>query len=178
MSIGVPGSGKSSVMKKIAEWGSFEYTGPDVIRLEKHNDETNHEDDKAIWVELRDRVANALKEGKSIVVDSTFHTLKRREHFMAFVREYGAEIEGLSFDIPLETILSRSIHRAEDGGKSVSTDYIEKVYKELQQNRPKPEEGFNALMCIDQTNAVNSIQSSSSSLLSIYFSEQNRDQRA
>lgn len=174
MSIGVPGSGKSSVMQKIAEWGSFEYTGPDAIRLEKHNDETDHADDRAIWVELRARVADTLKKDKSIVIDSTFHTLERRQHFMAFVREHGAAIEGLFFNIPLETILSRSTGRAEGGGKPVSIDYIKGAYEELQENRPKPEEGFHALICIDQTGAVTPIQSSPNSILSAYFSEQKK----
>ena len=86
MSVGIPGSGKTTVMKKVAEQGGFEYVGPDALRLEKYQNEMDHADDKEIWVELRARVADALEKGKTIVVDSTFHTAKRRAHFIEFAR--------------------------------------------------------------------------------------------
>src|SRR3989344_6436563 len=149
MSTGVPGSGKSTVMRKIAQWGSFEITGPDAIRLEKHNDETNHEDDQAIWVELRSQVAAAMKAWRTIVIDSTFHTKQRRAHFLEFARANGAKkIEALYFDIPLETLLSRASSRHESGGKEMSGDYIRQAHAELQNNLPTPEEGFDELLRI------------------------------
>jgi predicted kinase len=173
MSIGIAGSGKSTLMKKIAKWGSFEYIGPDAIRFEKHGDERNHFDDKAVWVELRSRVADSLSLGRNIVVDSTFHTAKRREHFLAFAREHGAKaIEGLYFDVPLTDILSRSGNRAAGGGKHVTADFIRKTYTELQENIPTPEEGFDSLFRIDAQGDVEPIQSSQGSMLLRFFSDQ------
>jgi len=173
MSIGVPGSGKTTVMRKIAEWGSFEITGPDTIRLEKHNDETNHEDDQAIWVELRSRVAAAMKAGKTIVIDSTFHTKERRAHFLEFVRANGGtKIEALYFDIPLETLLSRASSRHESGGKEMSGDYIRQAYTELQDNLPAAEEGFDELFRIDEERKVVPIKAQASGILSSYFAQQ------
>jgi predicted kinase len=170
MSIGVPGSGKSTVMQKIAAWGSFEITGPDAIRLEKHNDETNHADDQAIWDELRSRVTAALKAGKTIVIDSTFHTKQRRAHFLGFARANGAaKIEALSFDIPLETLLSRASGRHESGGKAVSEAYIQQAYTELQDNLPSPEEGFDELFRIDGGGNVITIKTQADGILSRFF---------
>lgn len=173
MSIGVPGSGKSTVMRKIAEWGSFEITGPDAIRLEKHNDETNHADDQAIWVELRSRVAAAMQRGETIVIDSTFHTKQRRAHFLNFARTNGAEkIEALYFDIPLETLLSRASGRHESGGKMTSLDYIRQAHAELQDNLPTPEEGLDELLRIDGEGKVVPIKTQTDGILSSYFAQQ------
>ena len=170
ISIGVPGSGKSTVMRKIAEWGSFEITGPDAIRLEKHNDETDHADDQAIWVELRSRVAAAMKAGKTIVIDSTFHTKQRRVHFLEFARANGAaRIEALYFDIPLEMLLSRASGRHESGGKETSLDYIRQAYAELQDNLPTPEEGFDELYRIDGEGNFTPIKTQVDGALSSYF---------
>lgn len=170
MSIGVPGSGKSTVMRKIATWGSFEITGPDAIRLEKHHDETDHADDEAIWVELRSRVAAAMKAGKTIVIDSTFHTKERRAHFLEFARANGAaRIEVLYFDIPLETLLSRAGGRLESGGKEVSLDYIRQAHAELQDNLPTPDEGFDELFRIDGDGKIVPIKAPTDGILSSYF---------
>lgn len=173
ISIGVPGSGKSTVMRNIVEWGSFEITGPDAIRLVKHDDETDHRDDKEIWVELRSRVAVAMKAGKTIVIDSTFHTKKRRAHFLEFARANGAEkIEALYFDIPLETLLSRAGGRHESGGKETFLDYMRQAYAELQDNLPTPEEGFDELFRIDGKGKVVPIKTESDGVLSSYFTSQ------
>lgn len=173
MCIGVPGSGKSTVMRKIVAWRPFEITGPDAIRLEKHNDETDHADDQAIWVELRSRVAVAMKAGKTIVIDSTFHTKQRRAHFLEFARVSGAtSIEALYFDIPLETLLSRVSGRHESGGKETSLDYIRQAYAELQNNLPAPEEGFDELFRIDGDGKVVAIKAHTDGVLSSYFALQ------
>ena len=173
MSIGVPGSGKSTVMRQIAAWGSFEITGPDALRREKHNDETDHADDHAIWDELRSRVAVAIKTRKTIVIDSTFHTKQRRAHFIEFARANGAKsIEALYFDIPLETLLSRAGGRHESGGKEVSLDYVRKAHAELQDNLPMPEEGFDELFRIDGEGKVVPIKAQSDGILSAYFTQQ------
>ena len=169
----MPGSGKSTVMRKIAAWGSFEITGPDAIRLEKHRDETDHADDQAIWVELRSHVAVAMKAGKTIVIDSTFHTKERRAHFLEFARENGAgSIEALYFDMPLETLSSRADGRHEGGGKGVSLDYIRQAYAELQDNLPSPEEGFDELFRIDGDGKVVPIKAQTGGILSAYFAKQ------
>jgi len=166
MSIGVPGSGKTTVMKHIAALNGFEYIGPDVLCLEKYEDEMEHADDKAIWVELRSRVADTLAKGKTIVVDSTFHTVQRRAHFMEFVRANGATmIEGLYFDIPLETVLTRNEGRGEGGGKLTSRDYITQVHPELAEHPPKLEEGFDVLLKINEEGIITELKSGPESLL-------------
>ncbi len=166
MSIGIPGSGKTTVLKKIAQQGDFEYVGPDSLRFEKYENEMEHADDKAIWVELRARVHDALTKGKTIVVDSTFHTAKRRAHFMEFAREHGAtEIEGLYFDIPLEIVLARNQGRGSEGGKLASGEYIRAVYPELRDHPPMPGEGFDTLLKIDEKGIMTELKSEPESLL-------------
>lgn len=172
MSMGVPGSGKTAVLRKIFEWDSFEYIAPDDIRLEKWGNENDHSDDKAIWVVARSRVADAIKRGKNILFDSTFSTIKRRAHFMEFARANGiAVIEGLYFDIPLETVLTRNLERGTTGGKVASSDYIREAHAELQSSPPRPEEGFDVLLRIDQNSNVTVIKSRPDSILSTYFAQ-------
>jgi len=170
MSIGIPGSGKTTVMKKIAERFSFEYIAPDGIRLEKWGAENDHSDDKEIWIIARARVVEAIQVGKTVVFDSTFSTVKRRAHFIAFARSCGIEIiEGLYFEIPLEHVLRRNENRGTKGGKLTSSDYIKTTHTELINTPPKPEEGFDVLYKVDQHGIVTKLKSISESKLSIYF---------
>jgi len=166
MSIGIPGSGKTTLMKEIAGKNSLEYIGPDALREEIHGDEMDHADDKAIWVELRSRVADALNRNQGVVVDASFHTAKRRAHFIEFARQSGAEqIEALFFNIPLDVILSRNAARKDAGGKLASEDYIRRAYAELQDNLPMPEEGFDILVEVNEAGRFRTIKSLAGSVL-------------
>ena len=170
MSIGISGSGKTTVMKKIAESGSFEYISPDDIRFEKYGKEDDHSDDKEIWVIARARVADAVKLDKTVVFDSTFATVKRRAHFIAFARSCGVSIiEGLYFEIPLEHVLLRNENRGTQGGKLTPCDYIMTTHAELLNTPPTSEEGFDVLYKIDQTGVVTMLKFSPESKLSTYF---------
>ena len=89
---------------------------------------------------------------------------------MEFARAIpGTSIEGLFFDIPLDEVLKRNDLRREESGKTVTNDYLKQVYAELVQYPPKPEEGFDALLRIDQDGKITAIQASQESILSKYF---------
>lgn len=157
-------------MKKIAEWGNFEYTGPDVVRSCMLENETDHSDDRAVWVALRSQVTEAIAHNKTIVIDSTFHTKERRAHFISFVRDHGdVRIKGLFFDIPLAIILSRKEQRLADGGKDVSAEYIRQAFTELQENRPAVDEGFDSLFKITADGSVFPGETTVDSILAHYF---------
>ena len=114
-----------------------------------------------------------MKEWRTIVIDSTFHTKQRRAHFLEFARANGAKkIEALYFDIPLETLLSRASSRHESGGKEMSGDYIRQAHAELQNNLPTPEEGFDELLRIDGDSNVVTVKAHEGGILSAYFALQ------
>ena len=149
--IGIPGSGKTTILKKIAEENSFTYISPDSIRLAKLGSEIDHSTDKEIWRIARTRAASALEAGQIVVFDSTFSNKDRRVRFIKAAREWGATaIEGLFFDLLLDEVLKRNTARGDGGDKRVSDEYLQQAYAELVQCPPAPEEGFDALVHMDK----------------------------
>ena len=146
-SIGAPGSGKSTALKKLATDISATYICPDEIRKELFGDEVDHSDDKKVWQIARDRVAESVKNKHAVVFDSTHTRLERRKAFIEEVRAMGAtSIEGIFFNLPVEEILKRNAAR----DKKVDEDYIRLSVDRLKENPPIEAEGFDALTVISE----------------------------
>ena len=88
MTIGIPGSGKSSWIKSL-EIGTFtllfkdyEVVCPDLIRKEVTGQISDISQDKKVWEIAKERVVNYLKEGKTCVLDSTMCKSSSRKKFI------------------------------------------------------------------------------------------------
>ena len=146
LSIGIPGSGKTTILKKLALENNFEYISPDDIRKEMFGREDDHTYDKIVWNEARKRVTNLLEAKHDVAFDSTFSNRERRRRFIHDAKKAGAQtVEGLFFDIPLEEILQRNASRE----KSVAEEYLQTAYAELQSEPPSAEDGFDSLFRVD-----------------------------
>ncbi len=79
MGIGIPGSGKTTIIKAFADRNNYTYICPDDIRTELTGDPRDQTKNKEVWETARQRVSEAIHQGKTVVVDATFaHAEQRR----------------------------------------------------------------------------------------------------
>jgi len=149
--IGVPGSGKTTILKDFAEKYGYAYLCPDDIRAEHTGDAKNQTRNQEVWDEARRRVESFLTSGRIVVFDATFADERTRSAFLAFVRKHGAEkIQGIFIDAPLETAKERNAKR----DRIVPEYVVERMYDNLSKTPPQIDEGFDTLFTLDEYHAL------------------------
>lgn len=144
--IGLPGCGKTTLLKPLAEEKGYTYVNADDIREELTGDMVNHTQEPAVWALLHDRVATALLTG-GVVIDATFTRTGDRRRMAAFCRENGAsEIIGYWIDTPLWLCKERNAAR----NRNVLDEAINKMANRLAINPPDVSEGFDNIERIRQ----------------------------
>lgn len=89
MMCGLPGSGKSTYAKRLAEEGGILYFSSDELRVELFGNIAHQEDNAVIFQELRNRASHALSQGQSVVMDATNAAKKKRmQEIKSFYEPY------------------------------------------------------------------------------------------
>lgn len=147
IAIGIPGSGKTTVLKPLAERYGLTYISRDDIREEILGDARDQSQNKAIWEEANRRTAASLARGMGVVLDATFVESWKRKDMISFLHEAGASpIIGVYADVPLEVAKERNQGR----DRIVPADVLEWMHRKLQSEPPSFEEGFDALIGLDE----------------------------
>jgi predicted kinase len=90
MDIGIPGSGKTTVLKPFSEENNYTYISPDEIRFELTGSMADQSKNREVWTEAHKRVEVALRRGETVVFDATFARDSERKSFIQFARDHGA----------------------------------------------------------------------------------------
>ena len=145
--IGMPGSGKTTILKNFAERYGYAYICPDDIRQELLGDVTDNSRNNEVWAEAYKRTREHLQEGKSIVFDATFADPEYRKAFLKFARENGAEkIQGIFVDVPSE--VARARNQARD--RKVPNEIMDRMESDLKTTPPELQDGFDAIFTLDE----------------------------
>ncbi len=148
MTIGIPGSGKSTFLEKIKDqFPIFGYICPDDIRKELTGDISDQSKNKEVWVLAYSRLEKMLADNADITVlfDATQANKEQRIGCIKNCKKFGTEhIEGIYFNVELETAKQRNSGRE----RKVPDFVLEKMSKLLEENPPKMEDGFNSLILI------------------------------
>lgn len=89
---GLPGVGKSTVARQVAERVGAEVLRTDVVRKELFDDPGYTDaETAAVYDELLARAADHIAAGASVVLDATFKTRARREEVRDLAERLGAE---------------------------------------------------------------------------------------
>lgn len=147
MGIGIPGSGKTKVLKKMADEYGYFYICPDDIRLEMTGNADNQTKNKEVWDEAYRRMEQKLKDGKTIVFDATFTDRRSRAICLNFARKFGAsKVQGIYLDTPLEIAKKRNAER-----KRVLPEYVlERMQGNLDYEPLELKEGFDSIFTLDE----------------------------
>lgn len=142
LAIGIPGSGKTTVLTPLAQSRGFTYINRDDIREELLGDATDQSQNKRVWEEANRRTALALLAGRNVLLDATFIESWKRKDMISFLREHGASrILGVKFTTPLEVAQERNQLR----DRVVPEHVLKDMHETLVSFPPTIEEGFDAL---------------------------------
>jgi predicted kinase len=145
--MGIPGSGKTTILKKLAAEHSYSYICPDDIREELTGNASDQSQNTEVWNKARLRLQAFLKQDLTVVFDATFSDSEERKEFIAFARENGAKnIQGIHVSAPLKTAKERNQSRE----RKVPEEVLEQMESKLQNSPPKIEDGFDSLVLLDE----------------------------
>jgi predicted kinase len=106
--VGLPGSGKSSYLERMAVAG----LSSDTIRRWLADDETDQTIHERVFETLRYLLRQRLDIGRPVTyIDATNLTPQERAPYLAIGKSYKCEVEAVYFDVPLEVCRDRNARR-------------------------------------------------------------------
>lgn len=155
MGIGIPGSGKTTALKPFAEQNQYVYLCPDDIRIELTGNSADQSKNREVWTKAHERVADALKNGETVVFDATFARDSERKNFISFAREHGAtKIQGIVADVSFEIACERNLAR----DRVVPEHAMERMHQMLLDVPPEIADGFDSLFFIDEFQKLKQVE--------------------
>jgi len=136
--VGVPGSGKTTLAKKLIEKG-FTCLNADSIREELYGDAAEQGDPQKVFGIFFQRLEELLKEEKDVVIDNTNLNGKQRRPIIERADKFGyTDVQLWLLDTALDVCLERNRKRE----RTVPEDIVANMYMELNRaGRPRREEG-------------------------------------
>ena len=136
--IGIPGAGKTTLAKKIAEKG-FHYLNADTIREELYGDAKEQGDKEEVFSIFFERLEKAMESGVDLIIDNTNLNPKQRKPILQRAERFGYDdVQLWLMDVPLDLCLERNRSRE----REVPEDIVANMFMELNRSgRPKRTEG-------------------------------------
>ena len=137
MMVGLPGSGKSTHAKALAEENDCIIISSDSIRAEWYGDEAILGDASKIFREVELRCKNALNAGRSVIMDATNMNAKKRTNFLRQMPECR------KICVVMVVLFDECVKRDEERSRSVGRAVIERMRKNFQM--PYYNEGWDCI---------------------------------
>lgn len=145
--IGIPGSGKTTFLKQLAEARGYAYVSPDEIRLEFTGDALDQSRNKDAWDEAYARMRDHLARDAGAVFDATFAKGHERRALIELARATGAHtIEAYWFDVPLAIAAARNEGRE----RIVPAHALRRMHDWIRKDPPMLSEGLDSLERISE----------------------------
>lgn len=138
MLVGCPASGKST-------WAELSknkavVVSSDAIRGELYGDESVQKDHQRVFSIAKERIINALNQGKDVIFDATNITYKNRKNIMSEVNKFEDVFKFCDiFAEPIEVLLERNANRE----RKVPEEVIERMMRNFEM--PVYTEGFDVI---------------------------------
>lgn len=126
MIAGLPGSGKSTIAKELANARNAVLHSSDDVRQELFGDANNQEMNELVFRELNTRIMEHLNDGRNVVYDATNLNYKKRKAFLDRMK-IECRKECVLVATPYEICLERNNGRE----RKVPQDVIEKMYRSI-----------------------------------------------
>jgi len=139
LAIGLPGSGKSSWFKR----HSIHPLSSDLLRELLFDDAQEQRFQDLVFSNLRSMLkARLIARRPMNYVDATNLTPHDRSSWIKLAKDYGYDVQGLYFDVPLEVCMERHQRR----GRAVPEDIMRKMAGKLK--APTFDEGFSKITVV------------------------------
>ena len=145
MSVGIPGSGKTTVLAEMAKELEIARISPDDIRQELTGSVADQSANTKVWIEAYNRAQVALAAGQSVIMDATHAEAWRRPGTVADYRAWGAAaVVAIVFDVPLAVAKQRNAGRE----RVVSGHALTRMHQALAKELVSLQEGFDRIFRI------------------------------
>jgi predicted kinase len=139
LAIGLPGSGKSSWFKR----HNIRPLSSDLLRELLFDDATEQRFQDLVFSNLRSMLKARLVARRPVnYVDATNLTPHDRHSWIKLAKDYGYDVQGLYFDVPVDVCLERNQKRE----RVVAEDIMRKMAAKLK--APTFEEGFSKITVV------------------------------
>lgn len=124
LTVGIPGSGKSTWIKKHSK--GFEIVSPDEIRKRLTGDISDQSQNGLVFKIARDNITKRLNDGKNVIFDATNVDTATRKKFVKELPK--AQLQAKLFDIEPKEAKARIKKRKE--GSEVPDDIVDTMHKQ------------------------------------------------
>lgn len=142
--IGLPGSGKTSYLKKLATDIGAVYVCADDVRAEWYGDASVQSNPSLIWKEVHRRARKALMSGRDVVVDGSHVKPEDRKQTILACQD-AKRIEARWCQAPFQVCMERNLARE----RVVPAYAMKRMRNQLYRNPPSRLEGFHRIIRIN-----------------------------
>jgi len=146
ITVGLPGSGKSTYAKEFIKGKDVEYLSSDELRAVYGKDETDQTVTPIVFGHIKRKVDEFLKNGKNVLIDATNVNLRERSNYINTAKKYGVKVVALVFNMDRQGLIDRNKKRGEQGGRVVPDWVIDKMLNKYQ--NPDFNEGFDTIIYV------------------------------
>jgi predicted kinase len=146
ITVGLPGSGKSTYAKNFIKDKDVEYLSSDELRAIYGKDETDQSVTSIVFGHIKRKVDEFLKDGKNVLVDATSVNRKERSDYINTAKKYGAKVVAIVFKMERQGLIERNKKRGEQGGREVPTFVIDKMLAKFEE--PSYDEGIDVIIYV------------------------------
>ena len=127
ITVGLPGSGKSTYAKEFIKGKDIEYLSSDELRAVYGKGEDDQTVTPIVFGHIKRKVDEFLKDGKNVLVDATSVNRKERSDYINTAKKYDAKVVALIFKMDRQGLIDRNKKRGEQGGRIVPDWVIDKM---------------------------------------------------
>ena len=146
ITVGLPGSGKSTYAKEFIKGKEIEYLSSDSLRAVYGKDENDQSVTSIVFGHIKRKVDEFLKDGKNVLVDATSVNRKERSDYINTAKKYGAKVVAIVFKMDRQGLIDRNKKRGEQGGRVVPDWVIDKMLNKFEE--PSYSEGIDVMIYV------------------------------
>jgi len=146
ITVGLPGSGKSTYAKNFIKDKDIEYLSSDELRAKFGSGETDQTCTNQVFAHIKKTVDEFLKDDKNVLVDATSVNRKERSDYIKTAKKYDAKVVAIVFKMDRQGLIERNKKRGEQGGREVPTFVIDKMLAKYEE--PSYSEGIDVIIYV------------------------------
>jgi predicted kinase len=146
ITVGLPGSGKSTYVKNFIKDKDIEYLSSDSLRAVYGKSEEDQTVTPLVFGHIKRKVDEFLKDGKNVLVDATSVNRKERSDYINTAKKYGAKVVAIVFKMDRQGLIERNKKRGEQGGRVVPDWVIDKMLNKFAE--PSYDEGIDVIIYV------------------------------
>ena len=146
ITVGLPGSGRSTYVKNFIKDKEIEYLSSDSLRAVYGKSEEDQTVTPLVFGHIKRKVDEFLKDGKNVLVDATSVNRKERSDYINTAKKYGAKVVAIVFKMDRQGLIDRNKKRGEQGGRVVPDWVIDKMLNKFEE--PSYDEGIDVMIYV------------------------------